>query len=299
MDLEVPFGGWPILMTPFTPAGAVDWPALEEVMDFYIARKTPGLLALGQASEVLDLSDEERYEIARRVAARCAGKIFSVAVGNYGTTLEEQAAALLRIRQLGIDVPVVGLSLLPSGEQLEVQLLRLAELAGVPLGLYELPDPVHRLLTPAQVAVLAQSGRYVFMKDTCRDLPAFTAKVAAARGSPLKIFQANLQILLESLQAGCHGFCGHMAMVAPELMAQVCDPATPAGVRQAGFEQLLEFQNAMRAEGFPAAAKYTLSRRGVRLGSACRVKMPHAFTAANEQALDALLARRDWFSQIT
>jgi 4-hydroxy-tetrahydrodipicolinate synthase len=298
MTISVPFGAWPILTTPFTDEGSVDHPALDRVLDFYIEHHVPGMLALGQASEVLTLSTDERFEIARQVATRCKGHIFIAAVANYGSTLEEQAAAMRKIAGLGIDVPVVGLSLLPQLEAMEVQLLKLAELVGndIQLGIYELPEPEHRLLSPEQVNVIAHSGRYVFMKDTCRQLDTFTAKVNAAKGTQLKIFQANLQILPASLNAGCQGFCGHTAMVAPELMAEVCNPAVAAEIRESGFNDLMEIQNTMRANNFPASAKYILKTLGVQIGTRCRVGPSVSFTTENEAAVNTFLAQKNWFA---
>ncbi len=90
----IPDGAWPILLTPFTLDGTLDFSALDELVDFYSAIKVVGLLVLGQASEVLKLSDIERFAVAERVAARAGGHLRVVAVGNYGVTLAEQAASL-------------------------------------------------------------------------------------------------------------------------------------------------------------------------------------------------------------
>jgi 4-hydroxy-tetrahydrodipicolinate synthase len=127
MKTNVPYGGWPILLTPFTPEGSIDWQGLDQVLEFYINRQVPGLLALGQASEVLALRPQECFEIALRIVDRCQGRIFLVAVGNYGMTLIKQAESLTRMARMGINVPVVAFSLLPSADNLDQQLLQLAE----------------------------------------------------------------------------------------------------------------------------------------------------------------------------
>lgn len=299
MELSIPHGAWPILLTPFLDNGEVDLAALDGLLDFYLKMKIPGLLALGQASEVLTLDNDERFKIAGRVAERYQGKLPVATVGNYGDTLDEQAASLRNLASLGIDIPVVAISLLPSSLELDKQLLILADNVDSPLGIYELPEPEHRLLTAIQVGHIAQSGRFVFMKDTCRQLEPFTAKVAAARNTVLKIFQANLKILPPSLDAGSHGFCGWMPIVAPELASQVCDLINePLLLRQKAFEKLFSLQTFMVEQGFPASAKYILRKRGVKIGTTCRVKNPHHFTSKNMAALDAFLERQDWFAPI-
>jgi len=123
--------------------------------------------------------------------------------------------------------------------------------------------------------------------------------VKAARGTPLKIFQANLKILPPSLDVGCHGFCGWMPIVAPELSAQVCDLAgTPSETRNQAYQKLMELQTFMVEQGFPASAKYILQKRGVNLSTRCRVSAPDRFTSQNTAALDRFLARQDWFATI-
>jgi 4-hydroxy-tetrahydrodipicolinate synthase len=291
----IPFGAWPILLTPFHADGSIDYDGLEDVLSFYINHHVPGMLALGQASEVLTLEYNECFEIARRLARICTGQLRTVAVGNFGANHEAQIQSLTAMAAVGIDVPVVALSLLPESSCLADQLLFLAEKvdSSIPLGIYELPEPEHRILTADDVRRVAQSERYVFMKDTCRQIELFTAKVQAAKGTPLKIFQANFQILLESLQAGCHGFCGHMAMIAPELIQQICDPTTAPEFRLKCFYKLLEFQAVLRAHGFPASAKYILQRLGVKVEPLSRVEAEVNFTQQNRAALDAYFAAQD------
>ena len=295
MTFSVPDGAWPILLTPFTDHNDIDLEGLDSLLDFYQSVGTPGVLALGQASEVLVLSDGERFQIAERIAQHSRGKLSLAAVGNFGQTLDEQAASLRRMVEVGIDVAVVGLSLLPSADKLDEQLLALVEKTGdsVSLGIYELPEPEHRLLTPEQVNRIANTGRFFFMKDTCRQVEPFTAKVNAAKGTPLKLFQANLKVLPPSMEAGSHGFCGWMPIVAPELCAQVVDlNNTPADIRQQAYEKLMDFQAALIEHGFPASAKYLLTHRGVNIRPNSRVEPAKRFTQQSPAALDAYLQRQ-------
>ena len=292
MTFSLPDGAWPILLTPFTDKNAVDLAGLDSLIDFYMSVDVPGLFVLGQASEVLALTDEERFTIAEYVGQRCRGSLPTVAVGNFGRTLEEQAASLTRVHDLGIDAALVGLSLLPSPDHLDDQLLTLVELTddSIPLGIYELPEPEHRLLSPEQVRRIAQTERFYFMKDTCRQVEPFTAKVKAAQGTPLKLFQANLLVLPPSMEVGSHGFCGWMPIVAPELCAQVIDLThTPADVRQQAHEKLLDFQAKLVEHGFPASGKHVLTHRGVTIKPNSRVASADKFTVDSPAALDEYL----------
>ena len=299
-DFSMPDGALPILLTAFDDKDQLDLPAVGALLDFYDDLGMPGLLALGQASEVILLSHAERLRLAEFVAKRPRQHLVIASVGNFGATLAEQARSLQRISEWGADVVVVGLSLLPSADDLGGQLLELTRLVdpATRLGIYELPEPEHRLLTAAEVAEVAASGRYIFMKDTCRKLETFRAKLAAAAGSPLKIYQANLQVLPPSMQAGGSGFCGWMPIVAPELCAQVCDLSLPAHLREAAQDKLLAFYAVMVAHGFPAAAKHILAKRSLPIAPYSRAPAAQVFFQRDTAELDDYIARETPFAAI-
>ncbi len=204
------------------------------------------------------------------------------------------------IYDMGSDIAVVALSLLPSAQNLDEQLLEIGDLVGdhVRLGIYELPQPEHRLLSAEEVGRVATSGRYYFMKDTCREIAPFSAKAQAAAGSQLKLFQANLKALPPSMQAGSHGFCGWLPMVSPELSAQVCDMSLPAEIRQEAHERLMAFNEVMVAGGFPASAKHILARRGVAMQAYSRAESARQFFALGPAPLDQFIAENAPFGSV-
>ena len=177
-------GAWPILLTAFDSENRLDLAGIGALLDFYRDLELPGVLALGQASEMLLLDHDERLRVAEFVARHPRRGMAAAVVGNYGETLAEQADCLQRIHDMGADVAVVALSLLPSAQGLADQLLELAELVqpDARLGIYEIPEPEHRLLSPDEVAQVAASGRYHFMKDTCRRIDAFQRQSGSGGG---------------------------------------------------------------------------------------------------------------------
>ncbi|MCY4020427.1 MAG: dihydrodipicolinate synthase family protein [Chloroflexi bacterium] len=299
-DYQAPDGAYPILLTAFDENDALDLPAIGSLLDFYQRVGLPGVLALGQASEVLYLDHDERLALAEYVGNHPTGDLTIATVGNFGATLSQQAACLQSIYEMGSDIAVVALSLLPSAQNLAHQLLAISSLVGdhVRLGIYELPQPEHRLLSPDEVGRVAASGRYYFMKDTCREIAPFSAKLRSAAGSALKLFQANLAVLPPSMDAGSHGFCGWLPMVSPELSAQVCDMSLPAAIRQEAHERLTAFNEVMVAGGFPASAKHILARRGVPIQAYSRAESARQFFDLGPAALDQYLAENQPFTAL-
>jgi len=296
-QLAIRDGAWPILLTAFDGDNALDLVAIGALLDFYRDLKLPGVLALGQASEMLLLDHDERFRVAECVARHPRGGLAAATVGNYGETLAEQADSLQRIHDMGTDVLVVALSLLPSAEGLAAQLLELASRVrpDARLGIYEIPEPEHRLLSPDEVAQVAASNRFTFMKDTCREIEPFSAKVKAAAGTKLKLYQANLAVLPPSMEAGGAGFCGWLPIVAPELSQQVCDLSLPAELRRRAHDKLMAFNDIIIAGGFPASGKYLLSLRGLPIQPHSRRDTADPFFAQGPAALDDFVAREDPF----
>ncbi len=299
-NLAIRAGAWPILLTAFDGDNALDLVAIGALLDFYRDLKLPGVLALGQASEMLLLDHDERFRVAECVARHPRGGLAAATVGNYGATLAEQADSLQRIHDMGTDVVVVALSLLPAADGMAAQLLELASLVRTDarLGIYEIPEPEHRLLSPDEVAQVAASNRFTFMKDTCRQIAPFSAKVKAAAGTNLKLYQANLAVLPPSMEAGGAGFCGWLPIVAPELSEQVCDLSLPAELRRRAHDKLMAFNEVIIAGGFPASGKYLLSLRGLPIQPYSRRDTAEPFFAQGPGALDDFVARNDPFRAI-
>ena len=74
-DLGIGDGAWPILLTAFDENNNLDLPAVGALLDFYRELGIPGVLALGQASEMLLLSIDERMRVAEFVAKHPRGDL--------------------------------------------------------------------------------------------------------------------------------------------------------------------------------------------------------------------------------
>ena len=57
MEKKFPNGMWPVMLTPLQQNGDVDYPALEELINWYIKEGSSGLFAVCQSSEMFYLSN--------------------------------------------------------------------------------------------------------------------------------------------------------------------------------------------------------------------------------------------------
>ena len=126
----------------------------------------------------------------------------------------------------------------------------------VMLGLYECPRPYKRLLTPKMLEWCLSTGRFRYIKDTCCDEAEIERRLAILNGTPLRLFNANAQTLLESLKAGCAGYCGVMANFHPQPYVWLCEnwEKEPELAEEAADTlSLLAFTEAL---AYPITAKY-------------------------------------------
>ncbi|MGN1019799.1 MAG: dihydrodipicolinate synthase family protein [Aristaeellaceae bacterium] len=207
-------GLWPVMITPFTADGDIDYASLERLIGWYEGHGAAGLFAACQSSEIFFLSLREREELVRFVKAHAHVPV--IASGHVSENVWDQIEELNCMRRAGADALIMITNrLCPPGRGEESFLPRLKTLMAhldpeTPLGFYECPYPFKRLITLEELKWCADSGRFAFMKDTCCDIGLIRRRLQALEGSPLRLFNANTTTLLDSLRSGAAGFSGVM-----------------------------------------------------------------------------------------
>ena len=261
-------GAWPVLLTPFTEGGEIDWPAYEAMLEWYLARGVGGLFAVCASSEMFHLTADERLQLARAAVQVVGGRVPVVATGTFGDDTPTHVESVRRTADTGVDAVVLLLPPFAQGDDgLERYYDTILAQTDCALGIYECPTPAPRSLPPALTARLARTGRFVCYKETSCDLATLAAQCAAAAGTPLAVLQANAPLLLEARRLGCPGSMCISANVVPELVRDVL--ALPDGLAQEPYRRLCAVE-AIRRVSHPAAAKFLLAERGLPIGLTSR-----------------------------
>lgn len=272
-------GVWPVMLTPFTQARAIDWAGVDALTDWYLEAGVAGLFSVCLSSEMYELTADERLDLARRVTRRVAHAVPVVATGTFGGPIAEQALFVRKMADTGVDAVVATACQIAQQAdddacwQANAETL-LALTGSIPLGLYECPQPYHRLLTPALTAWASATGRFHFLKDTSCDLAAISAKLGALQTGSLKLFNAHLPTLLASLDAGGDGYCGIAANFVPTLPVWLCANFRAQPALAARLQRFLDIVHSIVHLKYPASAKAYLALSGLKIGSTCRVPQP-------------------------
>lgn len=275
MELSKAFGAYPTMVTPYDENGNVDYAAAEAMVEWYWNMGCDGIFASCQSSEIQCLSEDDRVKLADCVKKKAdalaaadssRAPMLIVASGHVSDDFDDQARELNRIAATGVDAVILitnRMDIANTGDEAWIQdAERLIQTIpeNVMLGLYECPRPYKRLLTPKMLEWCLSTGRFRYIKDTCCDEAEIERRLAILNGTPLRLFNANAQTLLESLKAGCAGYCGIMCNFHPELYVWLThhfkdQPETAETV--GAFLSMTAFTEAL---AYPITAKYHLSQ---------------------------------------
>lgn len=281
---------WPVMISPFTVEGKIDFDALAKLIRWYEERGANGLFAACQSSEIFFLSLEEREELVRFVCKHA--HIPVIASGHVSDSIEGQIEELLRMHAAGAQALILITNRLAGPDDPpEVFMHNLHTILGalppeVPLGFYECPYPYKRLLSLDELKWCADSGRFHFMKDTCCNIDVIRQRIKVIEGSKLKLFNANTTTLLDSLKAGAAGFSGVMMNFHPELYAWLMRSWRTQPERAQTVQDFLTVFSLIELQVYPINAKYHLQAiEGVLNSTFTRTKPDSLLSATGKEEI--------------
>lgn len=273
-------GVYPAMITPYNPDGTIDYEGVDKLVDWYIKNGCSGVFAACQSSEIYQLSMEERIELVKRTVKAANGRIDVVACGAVASDFDEMLEEAKEISKLGIKAQVLLTNHLADENQSDDVLLnnlkRAADaLPDIDLGLYEIPVPYKRLLTPEILKWCADSDRFVFMKDTSCNIEQINEKLKVIKGSRLKLFNANSETLLDTVKLGAVGISGIMCNYHPYLYSKMLNDFFEKG----DTEEVWSLQHLISTlsyccTSYPASAKYYLMHNNITKSDISRMGSP-------------------------
>lgn len=252
------------MITPFTDDNKIDFKAVKNLTEWFIAKGCSGIFAVCQSSEMFFLNEQEKLDLAKAVKDAAAGRVKVIASGHTAGAIAKQVDDLGKMAETGVDAVVMVSNRLAKQDESESVLrenfeLILRQLPDVTFGMYECPYPYLRLLSTEFLKDCAEKKKLVFLKDVSCSISIEKERVRAVAGTELSLFNANTATLLDSLIAGYDGYNGVMAnfhidiykwmythfKTEPELAGEVSDFLTVTAVCE--------------ARAYPVNAKYHLN----------------------------------------
>lgn len=284
----------PVLPTPFAADGAVDPGALGRVAEFALGAGAAGVVFPGFASEVDNLSGEERETLLREVVRAVAGRA-PVIAGASAPSAAEAIGYVRQARQLGITHVMIQAPKSVGVDKAAVAAFyrEIAEaVPGIEIVLQNAPAPRGSDLKPDVILEIVRGNPAItYVKE--ETIPAGPAITAILQEKP-----AHLKGVLGGggaryiIDEYVRGACGAMPAAEFTDIHAALDRAFRGGAVEAARDlymrtlPLLLIQANLRM----AFTKYVLTRRGILTNHICRAPLP-AFDAVDRAEIDAWLGR--------
>ncbi|WP_207508549.1 dihydrodipicolinate synthase family protein [Telluribacter humicola] len=276
--MKLPEGLWPVMLTPFTKSNEVDLDGLERLTEFYIDAGSNGLFANCLSSEMYQMTEEERLLVTSQVVKHSNERVPVVATGTFSRSVTENVEFIRKIHDTGVQAVILITSMLVEPDEgedvLRQRLEQILEQTGqVPLGVYECPVPYKRLLSPGLMQWMAQTGRFLYHKDTSCHSGAIEHKAQAIKDSDFNLYNADTTTALDSLDAGASGISPISANYYPEPYRYLLDQYRKYGRNEevTRLHAHLTMMDRVTHSFYPYAAKLFLQQRGLKIETTTRV----------------------------
>lgn len=282
---SLPHGSLVALLTPFDAGGAIDWAALERLIDWHIHSGTRGLVVAGTTGESSTLGMDEHAELLARSVAHAAGRIHVMA--GVGANSTAEAVHLARLaHQAGAHslLSVVPYYNKPTQEGLYRHFTEQAEATPLPLVLYSVAGRTVVDFTVSTVQRLAQHPHIRGIKDASGDLVR-AQQLAAALPANFVRYSGDDLTAAAVLALGAHGVISVTANLVPAAVQAQCSAIAAGRLPQSLtlVADLFELSQALFTESNPIPTKYLASLMGL-----CQNRLRAPLVAAGSSCAHAL-----------
>ena len=276
------------LVTPFVN-GEVDVPAIHRLVEMQIAGGTAAIVACGTTGEPATLTPDERELVIREVVAAAKGRV-PVICGTGSNCTRTVIDNERRYRDLGCAAQLVVTPYYnkTTQEGLYAHFMAIADNTRLPIILYNVPSRTSLDITPETLMRLAQSGRFIALKESSYDLPRVMEKMCAVKDR-MTVYSGNDDMIHPLLTLGAQGVISVLSNIAPQAVSSMCN-AYFAGDAQTSLAlqtQYLPLVRALFCEVSPIPCKYAMQKLGL-CGGELRLPLIEAGEAARAQMDSAL-----------
>lgn len=207
------------MVSPFTPDGAIDEPAVARIVDHLVVGGVSGVFPLGTTGESVSIPTGEKRRLVAAVV-RAVNARSMVYAGISGNCLRECIDATVAYRDLGVDAVVAHPPFYYPlrDDEIEAWFLRLADALPLPLVLYNIPSTTRQEIALDVVDRLRRHERIVAIKDSSSDprrIEQLLRRTGGRAGFPVLLGASPLYPL--GLRCGAVGLVPSGAHLVPEL----------------------------------------------------------------------------------
>lgn len=258
-------GSMVALVTPMQTDGAIDWPALERLVQWHIEQGTDAIVAVGTTGESATLDVDEHCQVIERIVALSAGRVPVIAGTGANATREAieltRAAAAAGADACLLVTPYYNK---PTQEGLYLHFKAVAEAVAIPQILYNVPGRTACDLKPDTVLRLASVPNIVGIKEATGDLVRAQELIDRCPAG-FAVYSGDDATAVELILLGGKGNISVTANVAPEALHRMCALALAGKADEARSvnKVLAELHQVLFIESNPIPVKWALHAMGM------------------------------------
>ncbi len=282
-------GSIPALVTPFD-GDAVDFDALDNLVDWQIAEGSSGLVPVGTTGESPTLTHEEHKQVVEHVVRRSAGRVPVIAGAGSNNTLEAIEFAQ-HAHSVGADAILVVTPYYnkPGQEGLYQHFMAIDQAADLPTIIYNIPGRSVINMSVETMARLNRDGRAIIgVKDATANMVRVSEQRATVGADFIQLSGEDATALAFNANGGV-GCISVTANVAPALCAQMQGACTAGDYATALdiHDKLMPLHTALFVETNPSPVKAALAMLG-KCKADVRLPMIPISADTEQQLRDAL-----------
>ncbi len=262
------------LATPMEESGAVDWAALEKLVEMHIEKGTDSIVAMGTTGESATLDTKEHLSVIAQIIKWVDGRI-PVIAGTGANSTSEAIYLTQQAQELGADAALLVSPYYnkPTQEGLYLHHKAIAENADIPQILYNVPGRTAVDMLPETIERLADFDNIVGIKEATGDLER-GAEVIRRVADRMAVYSGDDETAYALILAGAKGNISVTANVAPAQMHELCATALKGDAQKAKSlnDALMPLHGAMFVESNPIPVKWALHQMEL-MGPAIRLPL--------------------------
>ena len=254
-------GSFVALVTPFTPLGTIDFPAVARLLAYHESAGTTGVVLAGTNGEGVSLSGPEKRELVEFAVQHAGG--LDVVCGLATCSLTEAIWLSKRALEAGA---IASLAMPPfyfrgaTEEGIEAWLRELLSGSSLPCILYNFPANVGFPLSANLVRRLFATEHVVGIKDSSGDRGSLNGYLETAQEFGKQVFVGDERLISECLSGGGSGTVSGLANSYPRLVSRVANGDSE-------LQPIVDGAHAaIKKHPQPAVHKYVLACRGLQGG---------------------------------
>ena len=253
------------LVTPMHSDGAIDWMALDKLIDFHLHNGTDGLVTVGTTGESATLDHNEHCQVIKHVVQQ-VNKRIAVVAGTGANSTTEAIHLTAAAKQTGADACLLVTPYYnkPSQEGLYEHYKLIAEKVDIPQILYNVPSRTACDILPDTVLRLAVIDNIIGIKEATGDLQRAKTLIDQCPAD-FAVYSGDDSTAVELILAGGHGNISVTANIVPQTVSNMCQLAIENHADKARIinEALMPLHRYLFVEANPIPVKWALHTMGL------------------------------------